>query len=301
MSFDLYKRNLFSRGIVQRRKAAQQNRLVKEPQKTKAYRRTKGGPAKMPESVSLRSKVVEIYDQGQTSSCTAQAVCAAIEILDKDPVWKPSRRYVYYWTRRYEGGPMVDEGAYMDDGLKCLTERGVCEEKNCPFDSSLINVEPAKGCDEDAATHKIADIQDLDTRDPGILLNMIRSELSQGFPVLVGIDLYDSFFSSDASKTGKIPVPDPKTENNLGGHEVLIVGYTPTHLEFLNSWSSSWGDSGFGWAPIEYMTNPNFASTFRAFQRLIIQETDNGTRTYVVDPTTITADIPIKCTGCVIL
>jgi C1A family cysteine protease len=36
------------------------------------------------------------------------------------------------------------------------------------------------------------------------------------------------------------------------GHAVTIVGYTPDRFLIRNSWGTSWGDKGFGYATKEY-------------------------------------------------
>jgi len=40
---------------------------------------------------------------------------------------------------------------------------------------------------------------------------------------------------------------DPSLYENEsdGGHAVLLTSYTKDHLKLLNSWGSSWADSGF--------------------------------------------------------
>ena len=52
----------------------------------------------------------------------------------------------------------------------------------------------------------------------------------------------------------------------IGGHALAIVGHglynskapTQNYFKFLNSWGTSWGDSGFGYFPENYVANVNF-------------------------------------------
>ena len=37
-----------------------------------------------------------------------------------------------------------------------------------------------------------------------------------------------------------------------GGHAVSIVGYTQDRFIVRNSWGTSWGDKGFGYASLAY-------------------------------------------------
>jgi C1A family cysteine protease len=43
-------------------------------------------------------------------------------------------------------------------------------------------------------------------------------------PVIIGMDVYESFESDIVAKTGKMPMPSD-SEECLGEHSVLIVGY----------------------------------------------------------------------------
>ena len=36
------------------------------------------------------------------------------------------------------------------------------------------------------------------------------------------------------------------------GHAVALVGYTPDRFIVRNSWGTSWGDQGFGYASVAY-------------------------------------------------
>ena len=49
---------------------------------------------------------------------------------------------------------------------------------------------------------------------------------------------------------GALDVYKPKTAR--GGHCVALVGYTPDTFIVRNSWGTSWGDKGFGYASLDY-------------------------------------------------
>jgi len=50
------------------------------------------------------------------------------------------------------------------------------------------------------------------------------------------------------------------TEQLLGGHSVLVVGYVDKDacLIVRNSWGPEWGDHGYFYMPYEYLTKYTF-------------------------------------------
>lgn len=236
-------------------------------------------------SYSLADKIVEIYDQGEIGSCTANAVCQAFNIVGQlqkaspaTACFAPSRLYLYYQERLMEAaaageGPsdLTDSGADAADGLHWIAKHGICSEAEWPYITNLVEVAPPAPADQSAASHKIAGIAALcpgqSAPDAQTLLKAIRSTLSAGYPILIGIQVYDSFM---AAGDGNIPLP-LSTETLQGGHEILLVGYndqTET-VTFANSWGSGWGQSGLGQLPYAYVTDSTLTQEFRYFTRVV--------------------------------
>ena len=96
----------------------------------------------------------------------------------------------------------------------------------------------------------------------------MKSCLAGGYPFIFGIDVYSSFESDQANQTGVIPMPTPD-DQLLGGHALVCVGYDDSKQYFIfrNSWSSAWGDMGYGYLPYEYMTDTNLCSDLWIIQK----------------------------------
>ena len=101
-------------------------------------------------------------------------------------------------------------------------------------------------------------------------MTSLKSCLAQGYPFVTGITVYESFESTEAIRTGNIPMPNVATEKNLGGHAILIVGYddSTSTFKFQNSWGTYVGKGGYFTIPYAYLSNSSLsgdANTFRMF------------------------------------
>jgi len=80
--------------------------------------------------------------------------------------------------------------------------------------------------------------------------DMVKKSLSEGKPVIIGMNCPDSFF-----KVKDVWRPSEKPSENYGGHAICVVGYDDTKyggaFEVLNSWGSGWGNGGYTWIPYE--------------------------------------------------
>lgn len=229
----------------------------------------------------IRPKMPPVYDQGQLGSCTANAIAAAIEyclIAQQYPYpFTPARLFIYYNERLVEGTVGMDAGAELRDGLKVVNSQGVCPESDIngkhqdwwwTYSDNQIKfrLHPSQSCYKDALLHKSVKYEAVD-----LDANQIKTLLAAGHPVIFGISVYSSFESDSAAKTGIIPMP-ATSESLLGGHALLAVGYTRAlpdgttatedYVIFRNSWADTWGDKGYGYIPMSYLTNANLASDF---------------------------------------
>jgi hypothetical protein len=80
-------------------------------------------------------------------------------------------------------------------------------------------------------------------------VNSVRTELSLGRPVVLGVILVDTFYQP---VRGRIGVP-PEGSPTRGGHALLAVGHDASGLMIRNSWGASWGSDGYAWLSEEYV------------------------------------------------
>jgi C1A family cysteine protease len=177
-----------------------------------------------------------------------------------------SRLFLYKVTRdllRLQG----DTGAYLRTTMEALKLFGVPPEEYWEYNISQFDMEPPAFCYAFASNYQAVKYVRLDKS--GItkeaLLNSIKDNLSKAIPSMFGFTVYESIEQASSAK-GKIPFPC-NTEKVVGGHAVMAVGYddnlkikntgcgqeTTGAFIIRNSWSTSWGDQGYGYLPYEYV------------------------------------------------
>lgn len=216
-------------------------------------------PKASPNIVDLRSFCSPIENQGSLGSCTGQAIAGAIELLNKRNR-KPtdvSRLFIYYYERLLLGTVNYDSGAYIRDGIKATNHYGASLESYWPYDIRKFRQEPISEAKNDAQQRKVTRYERVND------FNGCIDALSNGYPVVIGFYVYDSFVSASVTKTGIMPYPNTRREKLLGGHAVLLVGYDKNKKVFIvrNSWGTNWGDKGYFYMPFNVI-NPNMSSDY---------------------------------------
>jgi C1A family cysteine protease len=119
---------------------------------------------------------------------------------------------------------------------------GICSETDWPYIEDKCTVTPSNQSYIDAKKDLITNYFSLET------IEDIKQCLADGYPVVYGITLHESFESDEVAQTGIVPYPK-KHEEILGGHGMELVGYNdsdPNNPIFIdrNSWGQ-WGLSGY--------------------------------------------------------
>jgi C1A family cysteine protease len=216
--------------------------------------------AKVPLVVDLTATCPPVVDQGQLGSCTANGVEGAVGYdMRKQalPFFPLSRLFEYYNSRALEGTVKQDAGATIRDAMKALAANGYCPETDWPYVVNKFATKPPAKAYTDALKHRPIQYQAVVQS-----LGQIEACLASGLPIVFGFDVYASFESDAVAKTGIVPMPK-KGEALLGGHCVVLCGYSHTAQTFLvrNSWGASWGQKGYCVFPYAYLLG-SMASDF---------------------------------------
>ena len=209
--------------------------------------------AGLPETTDLTPQSPEIWDQGPCGSCVGQGVGFGV-IFDWMrqglPIYIPSRLFIYYCARVLEHTASIDVGCTIRDAIKVVGKLGAPHEHEWPYDISKFAVKPPKKAYTDAKLRQAVQYYRVTKS-----ATQIKACLTEGFPVIFGCAVFESFESDDVANTGIVPMPR-WGEQNLGGHCMVIVGHDDKTQRFLvrNSWGKNWGMAGYGTMPYAYIT-----------------------------------------------
>jgi C1A family cysteine protease len=217
-------------------------------------------PHSLPDRIDLRADCSPVEDQGNLGSCTANAIAGALEYMDKRAgrkFWNRSRLFIYYQERVLERSVPYDSGAMIRDGIKACHNVGVCDERLWPYKVARFAEKPSGEAYQHAMKEKISSYARV------LTLDTMLATLAQGYPVVYGFTVYESFESAAVARTGVVPMPGPR-EQTLGGHAVLAVGYDKPARRALvrNSWGRVWGIKGYFWMPFDYLAARELSDDF---------------------------------------
>lgn len=206
--------------------------------------------------VDLESFCGPVFDQGDEGSCTANAGCGNFEYLlrkfrgDQTIL---SRAFLYYQERLLDGSLQEgDCGSTGRSSCKAMRQFGVCSEEVMPYVPGNFSQAPSEQALTDAkarisgAYHALRSVYDM------------KSCLASGYCCLIGFTVYASF-EDNWPTPGIMPAPNKQSEEILGGHEVLVIGYDNSKNAFKvrNSWGVNWGEGGNFWMPYQLAADPD--------------------------------------------
>lgn len=227
-------------------------------------------------TIDLRKYINHVYDQGTLESCTANALCAAYGLDLRRQAEKidaayyyfdPSRLFVYYNSREYEGATADNVGVSLRDAIKAIALYGVCRESFWPYDTTQFKAKPSHSCYNAAVGNTVSKYERLEQD-----IHQFRACLKEGFPFVFGFEYFRSFESPANELTGLMPLPSVEevqfTQPTL--HVALAVGYDDKteRITALNSWGESFGDKGYFYMPYKYISNPNRTFDFWKIERV---------------------------------
>lgn len=192
-------------------------------------------------------------NQGQHGTCTSWASAYAARTIAEavNKKWTDTNLI----TRNAFSPPFVYKsikdasdrdcqvGSSIPAALRLMKEHGV--PRFSDFNVECADVIP-ETIYERAASNKIDNYSTLFRADASDekKINMVKKSISQNCPVIIGMDVYQSFYHAHECWDGR-------REGVPGYHAMCIVGYDDERhggaFLLMNSWGTDWGIKGFTW------------------------------------------------------
>lgn len=227
-------------------------------------------PPTLPDKADINSLIPEVWDQGDRGSCVFHGTGMNVLYVSREQKREidPSRLFLYYITREFEGSLNEDSGAYVRDAFKMLNKVGVCKESTWPYSKDMF-MKPSDIAYKEATQTLGIQYHKLNNTS----ISELQSCIALGKPFVMGFTVYKSFMGN-----WKDTMPLPKKgEQMLGGHCVIAVAYDNSKQAFRmkNSWSKDWKDNGYFWMPYSFITNPNECDDFWVLEKISDLQTPN--------------------------
>jgi papain like protease len=212
--------------------------------------------APIPARKDLREPWWKISDQGSTGSCVGWASADAVlrwhfvkagrlaktERLAPRFQWMAAKETDAFTT---QPTTFIDsDGTSLKAALDIARRYGAVKDNVLPFESGKLYSGDVKSFYALAAQLKINSYFNL-----GRDLPAWKAWLASKGPILVRLDV-DATWDDARNTKGNLDLYRPKTAR--GGHAVALVGYTPDRFIVRNSWGTTWGEKGFGYASSAY-------------------------------------------------
>lgn len=217
---------------------------------------------RLPRAVDLRGNCPPVMNQEALGCCTGHGTTAALRYLMRKNGKADialSRLQNYFDARDIEGAVNEDAGAEIRDNIKAAAALGVARETLWPYAIGRFADRPPADVYLNALYFQAVKYERV-----AVNRTCIKQALAHGFPVIIGVSLYESFESLEVETHGVVPMPDLEREALVGGHCMLVVGYGQRldHFTVRNSWGDDWGDSGDCYIPFNYLGSNEFGSDY---------------------------------------
>ncbi|MDD5492751.1 MAG: C1 family peptidase [bacterium] len=201
---------------------------------------------KLPAKVDYTKKMSPVRDQGDEGTCVGFASTVGMkeyqEGQDYGKLVELSPRFLYNECKKIDG--IDGEGTTIRSAMKVLKDWGVCQEKYWPYKPHQQD-KAKSGAKDNAKKFSVF------TYARVLNLQELKMSLAQKGPVVIGVEVFNGMMDA---KNGVVPLPN-RRESSLGGHAICPVGYDDKKalVKFKNSWSTGWGDEGYGYLPYAYI------------------------------------------------
>ena len=221
-----------------------------------------------------------------------------------------SRNFVYYNERALHGQTGEDSGAEVSDSVNVLRDQGVCSETEWPYNTGNFTTKPTDKCYTDALQQKLLDpmqirpnIADMKAclaegfpfvlgftvyssfessavSNTGIMPMPKKGEKVLGGHEVMAIGYIDEQGNASFLRQSDAIAYSARKAVSKLSHALRVVtrmrtfAVTPPNNVIIcrNSWGTGWGDKGYFYMPIPFISNPDYASDFWTGRKATYQD-----------------------------
>lgn len=211
-------------------------------------------PEGLPSSVDLSSQVPLPGDQMSLGSCVGWAVGYAAKSFHEvnEEGWSrstPNHQFSASWIyNQLNGGS--DNGTYISAAMDLLVNSGADTLASFPYVNGDYTTQPNATSHQRAARFPAKSWSTLAVSEASF-----KNVLAGHNVVVIGTEVLPDF---DALNGTTNTIYDDNAGASRGRHALAIIGYNDTKhaFRFINSWSTSFGDGGYGWIGYSFINEP---------------------------------------------
>ena len=209
----------------------------------------------LPSRASLLQYAPQRLHQGRQGSCVgwASAYAARTILYSKatgtSPNQVPFSPSFLYNQIALQGC----QGAYMVEALEAMRQRGTLPFSQFGYDERTCGNQPSPIELQQANRYRIRGYQRLSQGGNNYKtdLSAIKQYLSQGAPVVIGMQVGGSFMHQMEGRRLWQPNRIDYSGRGYSGHAMCVIGYDDNigegAFQIMNSWGPEWGDNGTAW------------------------------------------------------
>jgi C1A family cysteine protease len=213
----------------------------------------------LPKSFSLKQYAPLPGDQTDYGTCVAWASAYAARTISESVALNRRNQTettqnvfspVYVYRNISPNDPDCQRGARIFDALDLMRDSGAVRMLDIERSMDFPRVDLSHY--RESRRYPIGGYVTLFSREdkqkPALITRIVKKSLSEGRPVIIGMNTPDSFIEAK-----NVWMPKENPGNFYGGHAMCVVGYDDNRgaFEIINSWGRKWGNGGFIWIPYQ--------------------------------------------------
>ena len=159
-----------------------------------------------------------------------------------------SVEYAFFHAVRHKAKPDRTQGVGIRLMSRAISADGQPLEEGWPYLSALSAADEWEPPEDPGTLFR----KDTKVSAPPTMAGIYAS-LDAGRPVIVVMDISESFFRVTSGTILQVPASEPRVNT----HAVVAVGYGESEgkrcVLIRNSWGEKWGDGGYAWVHEEYL------------------------------------------------